>query len=176
MLGIPDLAHRLEVAEDVTHQQVLLAEIIGSKYKTIVRLLNKDWKAIEITKERITDLIGHIQPVMTVLKKNSGNRLRMLPDIGKYWERVLYNRFYNIDKALGLDKFFRCLGTIERQYKRSQMLVAFQALNNITAYSLLIACRRVPSDHYRNQTINDFEKLLEQEDAKNISKWPPQPF
>ena len=28
----------------------------------------------------------------------------------------------------------------------------------------------MPSDHYRHQTTNDFEKLLEQEDAKNISK------
>ena len=42
MLGIPDLAHRLEVAEDVPHQQVLLAEIIGSKHETMARLLKRD--------------------------------------------------------------------------------------------------------------------------------------
>ena len=28
----------------------------------------------------------------------------------------------------------------------------------------------MPSDHYRHQTTNNFEKLLEQEDAKNTSK------
>ena len=50
------------------------------------------------------------------------------------------------------------------------MLVAFRALNNIIAHRLLAACHGVPSDHYRHQTTNDFEKLLEQEDAKNISK------
>ena len=50
------------------------------------------------------------------------------------------------------------------------MLVVFRALNNITAYWLLIARGRVPSDHYRHQTTNDFKKLLEQEDAENISK------
>ena len=56
------------------------------------------------------------------------------------------------------------------QYKRSQMLVIFRALNNITAHRLLTACRGVPLDHYRHQTINNFKKLLEQKDAENISK------
>ena len=109
MLSIPDLAHQLEVAGDVAHQQVLSAEIIGSKHKTMARLLRKDWKAVGMAKETMTDLIGHIQPVVTALKKNSGNRSRMLSHIRKYWERVLYDRFYNIDKALGFDKFFHCL-------------------------------------------------------------------
>ena len=50
------------------------------------------------------------------------------------------------------------------------MLVAFWALNNLTAHRLFNANRRVLSDHYRRQITNDFEKLLEQEDAKNILK------
>ena len=50
------------------------------------------------------------------------------------------------------------------------MLVAFQALNNIIAHRLLIACCGVLSDHYRHQTTNNFKKLLKQENAKNILK------
>ena len=50
------------------------------------------------------------------------------------------------------------------------MLVAFQAFNNETAHRLLTACHGVPSDHYRHQSTNNFEKLLEQKNAKNISK------
>ena len=104
---------------------MLSAEIIGSEHQSIARLLKRDWKAIEMGKEMITDLIGRIQPVVTALKKNLDNRLRTLLDIEKYWGQTFYNRFYNIDKTLGSDKFFCRLGTIVRQYKRSQMLVAF---------------------------------------------------
>ena len=50
------------------------------------------------------------------------------------------------------------------------MLIVFRALNNIIAYKLLTACRRVPLDHYYYQTTIDFKKLLKQEDVKNISK------
>ncbi len=49
------------------------------------------------------------------------------------------------------------------------MLVAIRALNNITAHRLLTACRGVPSDSYRHQTTNDFEKLLDLEGKENTS-------
>ena len=42
MLEIPGLPHQLEVAEDIIHQQVLLATKIGFKYKTMIELLKKD--------------------------------------------------------------------------------------------------------------------------------------
>ena len=42
MLGTLDPAHQLEIAKDVVHQQVLLAEIIDSKHKTMAKLLKKD--------------------------------------------------------------------------------------------------------------------------------------
>ncbi len=71
---------------------------------------------------------------------------------------------------LGSDKFFRRLGIIIRRYKHSRMLVAIQALNNITSHKLLITYCEMLSDHYRHQTTNNFEKLLEQKDAKNTSK------
>ena len=104
---------------------MLSAEIIGSEHETMARLLKRDWKAVGMAKETMTDLIGRIQPVVTALKKNSGNRSRTLSDIRKYWGQALYDRFYNIDKALGSDKFFRRLGMIVKRYKRSRMLVAF---------------------------------------------------
>ena len=119
MLGISNPAHQLEVVKDIAHQQVLLAEIIGSEHETMTKFQKKDWKAVGIAKETMTDLIGYIQLVVTALKKNSGNRSRKVLDIGKYWGRALYNRFYNINKALGSNKFFRCLETIVRQYNRS---------------------------------------------------------
>ena len=46
MLGIPNSNHRLEVAEDVVYQQVLLAKIISFKHETMAKLLKRDWKAV----------------------------------------------------------------------------------------------------------------------------------
>lgn len=60
MLGILDHDHRLEVTEDITHQQVLLPEKIGSGHNIMAKLLKKDWKEVEIAKKTITDLIRHI--------------------------------------------------------------------------------------------------------------------
>lgn len=156
MLDNLDLVYQLEVAKNVAHQQMLLADNIGFGYKTMAKLLKKDWKAVGITKQTITNLIGCMQPVVTILKKNFGNRSRAFLDIKKYWGQALYNWFYNIDKALGSNKFFCCLGTIIKQYKYTWMLVALQAFNNIIAYKLPTSCCEVLSDSYHHQIINDF--------------------
>lgn len=50
------------------------------------------------------------------------------------------------------------------------MLIVLRTLNNITTHRLITAGHEVLLDHYRHETTNDFEKLLDQEDAKNISK------
>lgn len=68
------------------------------------------------------------------------------------------------------DKFFCYLGMIIRQYKHLWMLIAFWVSNNITGYSLLTACCELLLDYYCYQITNNFEKLLKQKDAKNISK------
>lgn len=47
------------------------------------------------------------------------------------------------------------------------MFFAIQAFNNIIAYRLLITCHKVPSNSYHHQSINNFEKLLDKEGAKN---------
>lgn len=103
----------MEVAKDVAHQQVLSAKIIGFKYETMVKLLKKNWKDVEMTKETMTNLIEHIQTVMTTLKKNSGNwSMRTVLNIEKYWGQAFYNQFHNIDKPVGSDKFSHCLKII----------------------------------------------------------------
>ena len=114
ILGILDQFYQLEVAKDIVHQQVLSADNFDSKYKTIMRLLNKDWKAVGMTQKTMTDLIRRIQLIVTTLEKYSDNQLRTLSDIKKYWKWSFYDRFYNINKVLGFDKFFCHLGTIVR--------------------------------------------------------------
>lgn len=42
ILGISDLVYQLKIIKDIMHQQVLLVENIGFKYKIIIRLLKKD--------------------------------------------------------------------------------------------------------------------------------------
>lgn len=73
------------------HQQVLSAEKIGSEHETIARLLKRDWKVVEMAKQTMTDLIRRIQPVVTVLKKQPGNRSRTLSDLEKYWRLAFYD-------------------------------------------------------------------------------------
>ncbi len=114
MLGIPNDDQRREIAKDIAHQQVLSAERMGYKHKDMARLLQRDWQSVGMAKETMTDLIRRLQPVVTALKKNPGNRLSMLTVIKQYWGQALYDRFKNIDKALGSDKFFRCLRTVVR--------------------------------------------------------------
>ncbi len=57
MLGILDHNYQLKVAEDIMHQQVLSAKKVGSKYKTMTRLLKRDWKEVKIAKEMMNKLI-----------------------------------------------------------------------------------------------------------------------
>ena len=49
------------------------------------------------------------------------------------------------------------------------MLIAIWALNHLTAYRLLTACRGVSLDSYRHQTTNYVEKFLDQESVKNTT-------
>lgn len=56
-----------------------------------------------------------------------------------------------------------------QQYKTRQILITIWALNSITTHRLLTSCYGVPSNTYRHQTTNDFEKLLDLENNKNTS-------
>lgn len=77
----------------------------------MVGFLKKDYKVIEMIKKTITNLIWDIQFIITRLKKNHRNWLRTLLDIKKYLKQAFYNWHYNINKALGFDKFFCYLRT-----------------------------------------------------------------
>lgn len=49
------------------------------------------------------------------------------------------------------------------------MLISIRVLNNITTHRRLTICCRGLLDSYRHQNINNFEKLLDLEGAKNTS-------
>lgn len=110
----------------------------------------------------MTDLMNCLQPVVIAVNKPLNNRTITHVVINQYWGQALYNRFYNIDKELGFEKFFHCLETIVRQYKRAQMLIALKIFNNITTPRLLHPRHMVPSDSYRHQTKNNFDMLIVQ--------------
>ena len=145
---------------------------MGYKHKNMTRLLKQEWKLVGMAKETMTDLVHHLQLVITEEKKNHSNQSSTFATINQYLGQALYNWFKNIDnrdKVLGFNKFFCCLGTIVRQYKTKQMLVVIWVLNNITVHRLIIAYNGMPSNSYCHQITNVFRKLLDQEDVKNTS-------
>ncbi len=78
----------------------------------MARLLKQDYKSVGTAKDTMTDLVGHLQSVVTILKKSTGNWANTLLVIKQYWGQGLYDWFANINKALGSNKFFCCLGTV----------------------------------------------------------------
>lgn len=60
ILDILDPAYQFKVMEDIVNKQVLLTEIIGFKHETMARLLKRNWKAVGIVKETMTNLIRYI--------------------------------------------------------------------------------------------------------------------
>lgn len=78
----------------------------------MARLLKRDYKSVGIVKNTMTDLVGRLQPVVTILKKSTGNWPNTLLVIKQYWGQGLYDWFANIDKVLGSNKFFCHLGTV----------------------------------------------------------------
>lgn len=91
MLGILDQTYQLEVKEDIAHWQVLAAETIGCKYKTIAKNLKRDRKIVQMAQKMIIDLVKHIQPIVITLKKNSSNWFKTVSNIEKYLQQVLYD-------------------------------------------------------------------------------------
>ncbi len=85
MLGSPDDDQLREIAKNIAHQQVLSAERMGYEHKDMARLLQRDWQSVGMAKKTMTDLIRRLQPVVTTLKKNPGNRSSTLTAIKQYW-------------------------------------------------------------------------------------------
>lgn len=103
----------------------MIGERISSKYKDMARLLKRNEKLVSMAKNIMTDLVSHLQPVMTVLKKTLVKQASTLMTMNQYSGQPLYNWFENINKAFDSDKFFYYLGTVIWQYKSKQMLAVF---------------------------------------------------
>lgn len=69
-----------------------------------------------MARETMTNLISQLQIFMMAKNRFSGNNNweSVLSAINKYWEQAFYHCYHNIDKLLGYDKYFYCLGTIIR--------------------------------------------------------------
>ncbi len=78
MLGIPNSLQQLEIAKDIAHQQILVAEKIGCEYKNMARLLKRDLKSVGKAKNTMINLVGCLQTVVTALKKSIGKRASTL--------------------------------------------------------------------------------------------------
>ena len=114
----------------------------------------------------MTCIITRLRPHITTNKEKGVFRSKTLAAINKYWPgMVFYERFYQIDEAAGLDRFFRHVGTVVRRYKGPRRIIAVRAINYFTAYRILNARIGVASDDYKHHTTNDFEKLLKKKDS-----------
>lgn len=81
-----------------------------------------------------------------------------------------YERFYQIDEAVGSDRFFRHIGNVVRKYKDLYRIIAIWAINYFTAHNILNAYMGVAFNGYKHYTTNNFEKLLKEKNgSKNIS-------
>ena len=55
------------------YQQVLAAENLNFEYKTLTRLIKRDWKTVRMAEKMMTDLVARIQSNVSALKKSPGN-------------------------------------------------------------------------------------------------------
>lgn len=117
----------------------------------------------------MSDLFARLRPYVIANKRKGEHRTNIFKAINKYWKRVYYKRFYQMDKVIGSDKFFCCTGTIVRQYRGPHRIITIRAINNFTFHRILNSRVEVSSNSYRHQTTNNFEKLLEEEGVESIS-------
>ena len=166
MLGIPDNTRRAEVAEDLGHQFIFLAEKMGDGYQQFSDLVKRTWKETGMAKNTMTGIITRLRPHITANKEKGVFRSKTLAAIDKYWPGMgFYKKFYQIDEAAGSDRFFRRVGTVVRKYKGPRRIIVVWAINYFTAHRILNACIGVASDGYKHHITNDFEKLLKEMDG-----------
>ena len=113
MLGIPDDTQRVKVANNLGHQFIFLTKKMGDGYQQFSDLVKCIWKETGMAKNTMTSIIIRLCPHNTANKEKSVFYSKTLAAINKYWpDRRLYKRFYQIDEAAGLDRFFRHVGTV----------------------------------------------------------------
>ena len=121
-----------------------------------------------MAKDTMTGIMPSLRPHLLANKKKDVFRSKTLAAIDKYWPGMgFYRSFYQIDEAVGSDRFFRCVDTIVRRYKVPCRIIDVWAINYFTAHKILNTRIGVASDDYKHHTTNNFEKLLKE---KNCSK------
>lgn len=119
----------------------------------------------------MTNIMTSLRPHITANNNKSVFYGKTLVVIVKYWPGVRFcERFYQINKAAGLDRFFRHVGTVVQKYKGLCLIIAVWVINYFTTYKILNACMSVASDSCKHHTTNYFEKLLKEKNGSdNIS-------
>lgn len=120
-----------------------------------------------MVKDILFDLFVRLQTHVAANKRKGKYHMSIFKAMDKYQRRVYYKRFYQIDKVIGSDKFFRYAGIVMWQYRDSYQIIAIQIIKNFTAYKIFNAYVGVFFDSYKHQTTNNFERLLEAEGVEN---------
>lgn len=102
MMSILDQTQRIEVAEDVAHLHVLLAEKMGYEHQNMTAVLKRDWKSVGMTKKTMNATSLQTSTICdSIQKKNTGYRASTLVAINKYWGRALYKRSIRLARSSG---------------------------------------------------------------------------
>ena len=84
MLGIPDNTQKAEVAKNLGHQFIFLAEKMEDGYQQFSDLIKRTWKETGMTKDTITGIITKLCPHITANKKKIVFHSKALAAIDKY--------------------------------------------------------------------------------------------
>ena len=119
-----------------------------------------------MAKDTMTGIITRLRYHIIAHKEKGVFRSKTLTAMDKYWPGMeFYERFYQIDEAVGSNKFFRRFGTVMRRYKSLHQIIAIWAIYYFTAHKILNAHLIVVFNGYKHHTTNNFEKLLKEKDT-----------
>ena len=135
-------------------------------YQQFSNLVKRTWKETGMAKDTMIGIIMRLYPHITANKEKNVFRSKTLAAVHKYWPGIgFYKRFYQIDEAVGSDRFFRHVGTVVRRYKSPCRILAVWAIDYFTAHKILNVFIGVAFDGYKHHTTNNFEKLPKEKDG-----------
>lgn len=106
MLDIFDNKYQTKVVKDLGYQFVFLKKKKRDVYQTLSNLVKKTQKAISITSNTISNLLAKLKTYIVTNKIKGKYYMNILKVIDKYWDKIYYKRFYQINKVIKLNKFF----------------------------------------------------------------------
>ena len=119
-----------------------------------------------MAKDTITGIIIRLRLHIIVNKEKTVFFSKTLAVIDKYWLGMrFYKRFYQIDEAIGSNRFFRYVGIIMKRYKSPGQIIAVWAINYFTAHKIFNAHIGVAFNGYKHHITHNFEKLLKKKDG-----------